>query len=64
MPHQFSYLLNDIKENMNYHLYISTILGWLNLLIIENCDLRERINARSELASKNFFVCLNFFFHY
>ena len=51
MPHKFSFLLNEIRENMNYPFYIATILVWLNLLIIENEDLRERMNARAELSS-------------
>jgi len=56
MPHKFSFLLNEIRENMNYPFYIATTLVWLNLLIIENEDLRERMNARAELTSNESFL--------
>jgi hypothetical protein len=56
MPHKFSFFLNEIRENMNYPFYIATTLVWLNLLIIENEDLRERMNARAELTSNESFL--------
>jgi hypothetical protein len=53
LPHKFSYLLIEMKQSIQFPNYISVVLGWLNLLIIYNDDLRERMNSRAELTGKN-----------
>jgi hypothetical protein len=42
-----------MKQSIQFPNYISVVLGWLNLLIIYNDDLRERMNSRAELTGKN-----------
>ena len=41
-----------MKQNMFSPNYVSAVFGFLNLIIICNDDLCERIIARADLASK------------
>ena len=45
-----------MKQGLLFPNYTSAVHGFMNLLIIYNDDLRERMNARAELTGLNLFL--------
>ncbi|CAF0767609.1 unnamed protein product [Brachionus calyciflorus] len=52
--HRFSFFIDEIKNNVTSGSYLSVIIGFLNCLLSQPDDVKDRINLRLELITLKF----------
>lgn len=50
--HRFQFLVNELKDNINTSSYLAVVIGFINCLLNQPEELKERLRLRFELKSK------------